>query len=95
MHVLVVGAGIVGTIYGWALAESGHRVVHLVRSRRAAALGNGLAIDLFDKRKARKRNFRGLYKLTAVEALTPAKSFELIVVPCGSPKLWATLKSIT
>lgn len=53
MNVLVVGAGTVGTMYGWALAESGHHVVHLVRSGEAAALGNGLLISLFDKRKGR------------------------------------------
>ena len=94
MRVLVVGAGIVGTIYGWALAERGHRVVHLVRSGRAAALGNGLTIDLFDKREGRKRSLRGLYKLMAVEALTRANSFELIVVPTKHYALAETLGEI-
>lgn len=94
MNVLVVGAGTVGTIHGWALAESGHHVVHLVRSGRAAALSNGLAIDLFDKRKGRKRSFRGLYKLTAVEALTTANSFELIIVPTKHYALAQTLGEI-
>ncbi|MGA2885688.1 MAG: 2-dehydropantoate 2-reductase N-terminal domain-containing protein, partial [Halobacteriota archaeon] len=42
MHVLVVGAGIIGSIYGWALADSGHHVAHLVRSGRAAAFRGGL-----------------------------------------------------
>ncbi|MGB0034080.1 MAG: 2-dehydropantoate 2-reductase N-terminal domain-containing protein [Candidatus Acidiferrales bacterium] len=94
MHVLVVGAGIVGAIYGWALAESGHHVVHLVRSGRAAALSNGLAIDLFDKRKGRKRRFRGLYRLTAVEALTSANSLALIIVPTKHYALEQTLGEI-
>ncbi len=94
MHVLVVGAGIVGTIYGWALAGSGHHVVHLVRSGRAAALSNGLAIDLFDKRKRPERSFRGLYKLTAVEALAPANSFELIIVPTKHYALAQTLREL-
>jgi len=30
MRVLVIGAGIIGSIYSWALAESGHHIVHLV-----------------------------------------------------------------
>ena len=94
MRVLVVGAGIVGTIYGWALTESGHHVVHLVRSGRAAALSNGVAIDLFDKRKGRKRTFRGLYKLRATEVLTLANSFELIVVPTKHYALAQTLGEI-
>lgn len=94
MRVLIVGAGIVGAIYGWALAESGHQVVHLVRSGRAPALSNGLAIDLFDRRKRRKRSFRGLYKLTALEALAPANSFELIIVPTKHYALTQTLREI-
>ena len=73
MRVLVVGAGIIGSIYGWALAESGHQVVHLVRSGRAAALCDGLKLDVFDRRKGHKRNFRGLYKLDAVETLSPTR----------------------
>lgn len=91
MRVLVIGAGIVGTIYGWALAESGHHVVHVVRSGRATALRNGLALDLFDRRKGRKRNFRGLYKLKAVEALLPEDTFELIIVPTKHYALAHTL----
>ncbi len=27
MRVLVVGAGIIGSIYGWVLAEGGHQVI--------------------------------------------------------------------
>jgi 2-dehydropantoate 2-reductase len=94
MRVLVVGAGIIGSIYGWALAESGHQVVHLVRSGRAAALCGGLTMDLFDRRKRRKRNFSGLYKLNAVEALLPTDGFELVIVPVKHYALVQTLKEI-
>jgi 2-dehydropantoate 2-reductase len=94
MHVLVVGAGIVGIIYGWALADGGHQVVHLVRSGRAAALCNGLAVDLFDRRKGRKRRFCGLYRLEAVEALTPAETFDLIIVPTKHYALAQTLGEV-
>jgi ketopantoate reductase len=65
MRVLVVGAGIIGSIYGWALAESGHEVVHLLRSGRAATLHDGMTLDVFDRRKGHKRNFFGLYRLDA------------------------------
>ena len=59
MNILVVGAGIIGSVYGWALAESGNHVVHLVRSGRAAAFRDGLTLDVLDRRKGHKRNFRG------------------------------------
>jgi len=81
MRVLVVGAGIIGSIYGWALAESGHEVVHLVRSGRAAILRDGIKLDVFDRCKGDKRNFCGLYKLGAVETMSPTDTFELVIVP--------------
>jgi 2-dehydropantoate 2-reductase len=79
--VLVVGAGIIGSIYGWSLSESGHHVLHLVRSGRTAALGNGLKLDVIDRRKGHKRNSRGVYRLNVVETLSPPDTFELVVVP--------------
>ncbi len=94
MHVLVVGAGIVGSIYGWAIAESGHHVVHLVRSGRAAALRDGLPLDVFDRRKGHKRNFRGLYRLHAVETVSPSDTFELVIVPVKHYALVQTLKEV-
>jgi 2-dehydropantoate 2-reductase len=94
MHVLVVGAGIIGSIYGWALAESGHHVVHLVRSGRAAALRNGLPLDMLDRRKGHERNFRGLYRLNAVEMLSPTDTFELVIVPVKHYSLVETLKEV-
>jgi len=94
MHVLVVGAGIIGSIYGWALVQSGHHVVHLVRSGRASALRAGLTLDMFDRRKRHKRNFRGLYRLNAVDKLLPTDTFELVVVPVKHYALVETLKEI-
>ncbi len=94
MQVLVVGAGIIGSIYGWTLAESGHHVVHLVRSGRSAALRDGLPLDMFDRRKGHKRNFRGLYRLNAVETLSPRDAFELVIVPVKHYASLETLKGI-
>lgn len=94
MRVLVVGAGIIGSIYGWVLAESGNRVVHLVRPGRAAALQEGVSLDMFDRRKGHKRKFRGLYRLEAAESLAPADAYELIVVPVKHYALAETLQEI-
>ena len=94
MRVLVVGAGIIGSIYSWALAESGHQVVHLVRSGRANALREGIRLDVLDLRKGHKRNFHGLYKLDAVETLSSTGTFELVIVPVKHYALRQTLKEI-
>ncbi|MGO9124863.1 MAG: ketopantoate reductase family protein [Terriglobales bacterium] len=94
MRVLVVGAGIIGSIYGWALAESGHHIVHLVRSGKAPALRDGLTLDMFDRRKGHRRKFRELYRLDAVETVSPTDTFELVIVPVKHYALVQTLKEV-
>ena len=94
MRVLMIGAGIIGSIYGWALAQSRHRVVHLVRPGKAAALRDGLAVDIFDRRKGHPRKFQGLYNLDAVETLLPADAFDLVIVPVKHYALVRTLEDI-
>jgi 2-dehydropantoate 2-reductase len=94
MYVLVVGAGIIGSIYGWALAEGGHHVVHLVRSGRAAAFRDGLPLDVFDRRKGHKRNFRGVYRLHAVETVTARDTFQLVIVPVKHYALAKSLREV-
>jgi 2-dehydropantoate 2-reductase len=94
MRVLVVGAGIIGSIYGWALAQSGHRVVHLVRPSRVSALYNGVMLNVFDRRKGHKRSFRGLYRLNPIETVSPTDIFELVIVPVKHYALLETLKEV-
>jgi 2-dehydropantoate 2-reductase len=92
--ILVIGAGIIGTIYGWALSEGGHKVVHLVRRGKAAPLSRGVTMDVYDRRKRRGRYFRGTYRLSPAEAISPADRFELVVVPTKHFNLESALAQV-
>jgi 2-dehydropantoate 2-reductase len=94
MKILIVGAGIIGSIYGWAFAEAGHEVTHLVRPGRAGQYPNGMDIDMYDTRKGHKRDFIGRYAIRLTEALQPGDGYELIIVPTKHYKLIETLKQI-
>lgn len=94
MRVLVVGAGVIGAIYGWALAGAGHEVAHLVRPGRAAGLVAGLRMDVLDCRKPRRRRVRETYPLRAIEQLTPAGGFETVIVPVKHDRLDAALAAV-
>lgn len=94
MRVLVVGTGIIGSIYGWALTDSGHHVVHLVRSERAGTFRDGLPLDLFDRRKGHPRNFRGVYRVDSIVKLVPTDPFDLVIVPVKHYALEQTLREI-
>jgi 2-dehydropantoate 2-reductase len=92
--ILVIGAGVIGTTYGWALSEAGHRVVHFVRPGNAARYSDGIPIDVFDRRKGRKRYFRGEYRLTVTESISQTDAYSLVIVPTKHYHLKAALDQL-
>jgi len=94
MKIMIVGARIIGTIYGWAFAEAGHEVIHLVRPGRAAQFGSGIEIDMYDVRKGHKRDFFGHYPIQVAESVPTTTEFDLIVVPTKHYHLVETLKQL-
>lgn len=81
MKILIIGAGIIGSIYGWALSEAGNDVVHLVRPGRASQFAKGMKFDILDKRKGHKKSFLGNYSIDVTEDLNSSDGYELVVVP--------------
>ena len=59
MRILVIGAGVIGTIYGWAFSEAGHEVTHFVHPGKAARFAAGIPMDVLDSRKGYKKHFVG------------------------------------
>ena len=53
MKTLIVGTGVIGTIYGWALSESGADITHLVRKGRRQEYLNGFDLDIYDIRDSK------------------------------------------
>jgi 2-dehydropantoate 2-reductase len=94
MKLLIVGAGIIGSIYGWAFAEAGHDVTHLVRPGRAAQFKDGFQIDMYDVRKNHQRNYIGHYAICVTESVQPADGYELVIVPTKHYQLIETLKPL-
>jgi 2-dehydropantoate 2-reductase len=81
MKILVIGAGIVGSIYGWALSEADHEVQHLVRQGRAEKLSQGIPLDILDKRNGHPTRFKGIYRIEAIESIANPDEYELVVFP--------------
>lgn len=50
MKILIIGCGIIGSIYGWALSEAKHDITHLVRKNKLKNLSNGIDLDIYDLR---------------------------------------------
>jgi 2-dehydropantoate 2-reductase len=94
VHILIVGAGIIGSIYGWALSAGGNSVTHLVRRGKAPALASGIPIDMFDKRRHRPKHLIGRYPIRTIEAV-PTGGFELVIVPTKPYQLQAALEQVS
>jgi ketopantoate reductase len=94
MKTLIVGAGIIGSIHGWAFTEAGHEVIHLVRLGKSAQYANGINIDMYDVRRGHKRDFIGHYPIRVTESVQSADGYELVIVPTKHYHLVKTLKEI-
>lgn len=80
MKVLVFGAGVIGTIYGYALAQAGNDVTHYVRPGKMKRLENGVGIKLLDGRGERPVDKDVLYRLKATETISPDHECDIILV---------------
>ena len=77
MKVLIIGRGVVGTIYGWALSHAGIDVTHVVRKE---GLPGTDTLDLLDLRPGYPKNTQVTYAAKTVAKISPADEFDLVIV---------------
>ena len=74
--VLIIGRGVVGTIYGWAMSNAGIDVTHVVRKN----LPGAATLDLLDLRPGYPRNTRAAYVPKTVRQIGTSDGFDLVIV---------------
>jgi 2-dehydropantoate 2-reductase len=94
MDILVIGTGIIGTIYGWTLTEAGHNVTHLVRAPKPDLIDNGAKIDILDERKGYKKYNQTVYPIRITDNPDNVTHVDLIIVPTNWYQTEAALKEI-
>ena len=77
MKTLIIGRGVVGTIYGWALSKAGIDVTHVVRKE---GLPSTDTLDLLDLRPGYPKNTRVTYAAKTVGQISPLDDFDLAIV---------------
>jgi len=80
MKILIVGAGVIGSIYGYLLSQSGNDLTHYVRSGKKQNFVNGLPIRLLDGRKKNPRDEDVVYHLNVTEEFNENAPYDLIIV---------------
>jgi 2-dehydropantoate 2-reductase len=77
MKVLIVGRGVVGTVYGWALSQAGIDITHVVRKE---GFSDTDSLDLLDLRPGYPKHARVTYTPKTVRQIAPSDGFDLVIV---------------
>jgi 2-dehydropantoate 2-reductase len=80
MKTLIVGVGVVGTAYGWALSEAGVDITHVVRPGQVERRSQPLTLDVLDERAGYPHTQHVRYAPHVVDHVSPQDGFDLIVV---------------
>jgi 2-dehydropantoate 2-reductase len=91
MRTLIVGTGLIGITYGWALSLAGIDVTHLVRSGRKQMVPESIPLDVIDERKGYTRKQVTQYIPGCMENIHPDDNYELVILPLGIDKIEAAL----
>ena len=81
MKILMIGRGVIATMYGWALERAGHTVEFYVRPGRAAQYGPTVALDFLDaRRRIRGEAVTTSWPVVLREDLPADHDYDLIVI---------------
>ncbi|PEJ11471.1 ketopantoate reductase family protein [Bacillus wiedmannii] len=96
MKILIFGAGVIGSVYGYVLTKAGFDVTHYVRPKNVEKLEQGILLNLFDGRdKKRVENTSEIYKLKIVDELPSFDQFDLVLVSVRHYQLESVLPLIS
>jgi 2-dehydropantoate 2-reductase len=85
------GAGVIGTVYGFALSRAGVDVTHYVRPEKKRALEKGIRLQLLDGRSRPSSGTSAVYQLKLVDSLSPADDYDFYIVSVRHYQLDAVL----
>jgi 2-dehydropantoate 2-reductase len=91
MKVLVIGSGVIGSIYGSILQSADHEIVHLVRQGKRDRFPDGIRLDLIDGRKGGKNGLRN-YPIRLVDEIPEGDAYDAAIFPTKPYQLVEAIK---
>jgi 2-dehydropantoate 2-reductase len=81
MKILIYGAGIIGSTYGWQLSKVGHKMTVMVRPEKKQVIEEeGICIRGTDFRGGQKKVEKVVFKPDVIDSLSADNNFEYIIV---------------
>lgn len=90
MKILVVGAGAVGQVYAWHLAQAGHELSFFVKAGYAEALSRGTTLHRLGHRRMQTQHFRD-FGLVTEPAAVAARHWDQVWLALPSDALRGAL----
>lgn len=88
MKILIYGAGIIGSTYGWQLAEAGHDITVFVRKgQKLQVEEQGIHLVCQDFRNGRKKTVDTVFRPHVIDELDTQNDFEYIIVATNKIQL--------
>lgn len=88
MEILIIGAGVIGTIYGWQLQKAGSQVTHLVRKSKIDRYkSSGIQMKCLDLRNSQSRVSEEGYSPNFVDSISDNDEYDFILVAVNSNQL--------
>ncbi len=95
MKILILGAGVIGTVYAWQLSEAGHDISVLVRSDKKDFLAKeGFEIHYTDERRKPKTTGDIHFLPKVVDDWSPQDGYKLLIVCVRANQLEELLPKI-
>ncbi len=79
MKLLFFGAGVINTLYAWALTEAGNDVTMYVRPGKEKDWADGILLDIISERFNKKKYVRQKFTPKVVTSFKPEDSYDLII----------------
>ena len=80
MKILMFGAGVINTLYGYVLAQAGNDVTHYVRPGKKRMLEGGINLNFLDGRAQPLKQASEHYQVKIVEEFSSADDYELVII---------------
>src|SRR5439155_19938008 len=87
MKILIIGRGLIATLYAWACEKAGHKVTSYVRPGRAAQYGPFVNLEIRDSRINSKTFIHEKWPITMREDLNADHDYDLIIVSVNHNQL--------
>lgn len=86
--ILIIGAGVIGCLYGWQLQKAGCEVTHMVRKSKIDFYkSSGIQIKCLDLRSSKGKNVEERFLPNFVDSFSDFENYDFIIVAVNSNQL--------